>query len=116
MSRFANSCCRRAIAVISTAGFVTKMKNTEHGRRSTLTVRGLLTEEGTQWSLELVAGRAGLHRRILAPRIQKPGLALAGYVQQIHPGRVQVIGNPELSYLQSMPPLAARRAVERICS
>jgi HPr kinase/phosphorylase len=93
-----------------------KMKSTEHGRRPTVTVRSLFSEEGTQCSFELVAGKTGLQRRILAPRIQKPGLALAGYVQQIHPGRVQVIGNPELSYLQSMPPLAAQRAVERICA
>jgi len=81
-----------------------------------VTVRGLLAAEGAPWNLQLVAGKAGVARRILAPRIQKPGLALAGYVQQIHPGRVQVIGNPELSYLQSMPPLVARRAVERVCA
>lgn len=81
-----------------------------------MSVRALLAEEGTRWNLELVAGKTGVHRRILAPRIQKPGLALAGYVRQIHPGRVQVIGTPELSYLQSMGPLAARRAVERVCA
>lgn len=92
------------------------MKSTEHDRGPGVSVRGLLAEEGTQWSLELVAGKRGVHRRILAPRIQKPGLALAGYVQQIHPGRVQVIGTPELAYLQSMPPLAARRAAERVCA
>jgi len=92
------------------------MKNTEHDRGAGVSVRGLLAEEGTQWNLELVAGKRGVHRRILAPRIQKPGLALAGYVRQIHPGRVQVIGTPELAYLQSMPPLAARRAAERVCA
>jgi HPr kinase/phosphorylase len=92
------------------------MKNTEHERRAGVTVRELQTEVGAQWNLQLVAGRGGIHRRIVAPRIQKPGLALAGYVRQIHPGRVQVIGTPELSYLQSMSPLAARRAVERVCA
>jgi HPr kinase/phosphorylase len=79
-----------------------------------VSVAGLLAEQGVHWSLELVAGKAGVHRKILAPRIQKPGLALAGYVRQIHPGRVQVIGGPELAYLESMPPLAARQAVERV--
>jgi HPr kinase/phosphorylase len=92
------------------------MKSTEHDRPSGVPVRALLAEEGTQWNLELLAGKGGLNRRILAPRIQKPGLALAGYVRQIHPFRVQVIGTPELSYLESMPALTARRAVTRLCA
>lgn len=92
------------------------MKSTEHDREPGIEVAALLADEGTQWSLQLVAGKGGIHRKILAPRIQKPGLALAGYVQQIHPKRVQVIGTPEMAYLQSMPPLAARQAVERICA
>ena len=91
------------------------MKGTDE-RSAGVAVRTLLDEQAQQWNLELVAGRAGLDRRILAPRIQKPGLALAGYVRQIHPGRVQVIGTPELAYLQTMSPLAARRAVERVCA
>ncbi len=88
------------------------MKNTEAA--AGVSVAGLLAEQGMHWKLELVAGKSGVQRRILAPRIQKPGLALAGFVRQIHPGRVQVIGTPELSYLQSMTPLAARRAAERV--
>ncbi len=92
------------------------MKSTEHDREAGIEVAALLADAGAQWTLELVAGKAGIHRKIAAPRIQKPGLALAGYVQQIHPKRVQVIGTPELSYLQSMPPLGARQAVERICA
>ena len=92
------------------------MKSTEPEREPGIEVATLLADEGGQWNLRLVAGKTGIHRRIAVPRIQKPGLALAGYVQQIHPKRVQVIGTPELSYLQSMPPLTARRAVERICA
>lgn len=92
------------------------MKNTDHDRAAGVPVRLLLAEQAGQWNLELVAGKHGLDRRILAPRIQKPGLALAGYVRQIHPGRVQVIGTPELSYLQTMSALAARRAIERVCA
>lgn len=92
------------------------MKNTDHDGETGIAVAALLADEGAPWCLELAAGRAGVGRKIAAPRIQKPGLALAGYVQQIHPKRVQVIGTPELSYLRSMAPPAARRAVERICS
>src|SRR5574337_1245395 len=111
----ANSYWRRPMPRNSTGASARKMKSTEAAHHG-VPVRSLLAEEGTQWNLELVAGKSGLDRKILAPRIQKPGLALAGYVRQIHPGRVQIIGTPELSYLQSMSPLAAGRAAERVCA
>jgi HPr kinase/phosphorylase len=111
-----NSSSQPVIATTFTAASAKKMKSTDQERAPGVPVRALLAEAGQQWNLELVAGKGGLERRILAPRIQKPGLALAGYVRQIHPGRVQVIGTPELSYLHTMSPLAARRAIERVCA
>ncbi len=65
-------------------------------------------------ALELVSGRRGLSASVQVPRIQKPGLALAGYLPQIHPDRIQVLGNTELSYLASLGKLAARRAVRTL--
>ena len=56
-----------------------------------LTVRSLL-DEGSGLRLVLLAGESGLGRRITIHRIQKPGLALAGFVRQVHPERVQVLG------------------------
>jgi len=67
---------------------------------STLTVRSLLSE-GAGLRLVLLAGEAGLDRRIAVNRIQKPGLALAGFVRQVQPERVQILGATELSYLAS---------------
>jgi HPr kinase/phosphorylase len=49
---------------------------------------------------------AGLGRPLTDPRIQKPGLALAGYVASVRPGSVQVVGRSELSYLRALPPQA----------
>jgi HPr kinase/phosphorylase len=46
-----------------------------------------------------VAGTAGLARTVTAPRIQKPGLALTGWPEQLHDGRVLVIGATEIDYL-----------------
>jgi HPr kinase/phosphorylase len=62
--------------------------------------------------LVLLAGEAGLARRISLHRVQKPGLALAGYVRQVHPERVQILGATELSYLASLPPDEARQGIE----
>src|SRR5262245_26900420 len=46
-----------------------------------------------------IAGQAGLTRTIEVPRIQKPGLALTGWPEQLHPNRVLVIGGTEIEYL-----------------
>jgi len=76
-----------------------------------LTVRSLLSESGGL-RLVLLAGEAGLARRISLHRVQKPGLALAGYVRQVHPERVQILGATELSYLASLSPEEARQGIE----
>jgi len=64
--------------------------------------------------LELLAGRSGLSRAVEVPRIQKPGLALAGYLPQIHPDRIQILGNTEISYLATLARSRARPAVRTL--
>jgi HPr kinase/phosphorylase len=80
-----------------------------------LTVRSLL-DESSGLRLVLLAGEAGLARRISNQRIQKPGLALAGYVKQVHPERVQILGSTEISYLQTLTEEEARRSVDSFMS
>jgi HPr kinase/phosphorylase len=59
---------------------------------------------------QLMAGERGLSRLITNPRLQKPGLALAGYLEYVKPGRVQVIGSSESEFLRTQPPdLVAQR-------
>jgi HPr kinase/phosphorylase len=76
-----------------------------------LTVRSLL-DEGSGLKLVLLAGESGLGRRLTIHRIQKPGLALAGYVRQVHPERVQVLGATEISYLGTLSDEEAHHSVE----
>jgi HPr kinase/phosphorylase len=64
-----------------------------------LSISELLSEKETGLDLELLAGDRGLSRCVQVPRIQKPGLALAGYTTNIHPDRIQVLGSTELTYL-----------------
>ena len=46
--------------------------------------------------LELLAGKSGLTQRFITnPRIQKPGLALAGYLPYVKTGRLQILGESE---------------------
>ena len=69
-------------------------------------VEQLVTDPNAGLGLTLVGGRSGLARRITVPRIQKPGLALTGYTEQVHPERVQVLGATEMGYLERLTPEA----------
>jgi HPr kinase/phosphorylase len=79
-----------------------------------VTIGELVQARGEAWKLRLIAGSSGLANAVTIPRIQKPGLALAGYLPQIHPERVQVIGRTELGYLATLHEDAARQAVDRM--
>jgi HPr kinase/phosphorylase len=80
----------------------------------TVTVRELLDVSGERLKLRLVAGARGLDRPIAQPRVQLPGLALAGFLPQLHPDRVQVLGNSEVSYLATLEEAAARAATRAV--
>ncbi len=79
-----------------------------------ITVRELVGLRGSL-KFKLVAGGRGLTREIVAPRVQKPALALAGYLDQIHPGRVQVLGNAEIGYLRRLSKEETAEAVDGVC-
>jgi len=59
---------------------------------------GELVERG-ELGATAVAGQRGLDRTVTVPRIQKPGLALTGWPEQLHEGRVLVLGGTEIDYL-----------------
>jgi len=62
---------------------------------------------------EVVAGVEGLEKlRISNPRIQKPGLALAGYLPSVKPGRLQILGESEYDFLRTFPAEEAERRLK----
>ena len=79
-----------------------------------LSISELLSETEAGLDLELLAGERGLSRVVQMPRIQKPGLALAGYTKNLHPDRIQVLGDTELSYLAELLQRDSVKAAENI--
>jgi HPr kinase/phosphorylase len=79
-----------------------------------LTIQEILDEEEAGLDLEILAGAGGLANKVTIPRIQKPGLALAGYTSSLHPDRLQILGSTELSYLAKMPQEKAARQLRQI--
>ena len=67
-------------------------------------VTELLGTELSDLHLRVLSGDVHLDRRITHPRVQKPGLAFAGYYNYIKPGRVQIIGESETAYLKTLAP------------
>ena len=66
--------------------------------------------------LEILAGLHGGDRILRSARIQKPGLALAGYLAFVHPDRVQIFGQTELSYLATLGIEARKNAINGLLS
>lgn len=80
-----------------------------------LSIQDLLTDNEYGLGLSLLAGKEGLSHRVSSSRIQKPGLALAGYSEHLHPDRLQVLGNTEISYLQQIDSDVAAKNIAVLC-
>ena len=68
----------------------------------TLTLRDLLARKGDPLQLEPLTGELGLDRPIPDPEVASPGLALAGYTGRFMPRRLHVLGETEISFLNSL--------------
>lgn len=79
-----------------------------------LLVQELLDDQRESLQLKVVSGAGGLGRAIAVPRIQKPGLALAGYREQIHDDRLLSLGGTEIAFLREADSDARRIAVETV--
>src|SRR5262249_39044977 len=79
-------------------------------------VRDLLLSGAGHIGLEALAGTAGLDKELTVPRIQKPGLALAGFIEYIHPGRVQILGQSEITFLREQTAERRRDVLEGVCA
>lgn len=77
-------------------------------------VTELLGTELADLHLRVLCGSVHLDHRITHPRVQKPGLAFAGYYKYIKPGRVQIIGESETEYLKTLAVEKRRRRFRHI--
>ncbi|MCP5469448.1 MAG: HPr(Ser) kinase/phosphatase [Chlamydiales bacterium] len=62
----------------------------------------LFKQHKGELKLRLEAGAKGLARSILVPEVQRPGLALTGYLKVNSPKRILVLGTAEISYLKDL--------------
>jgi HPr kinase/phosphorylase len=77
-----------------------------------LTVDELLRNKKEPLALELLTDGRGLLREIHNPDISSPGLMLTGYAERFPADRVQVLGETEVSFLESLDDDRRRAAIE----
>ena len=81
---------------------------------TSIKISRLLEDSDYDLRLELITGEKGLAKRISSSRIQKPGLALTGFTEHLHPERVQVFGNTEISYLETLAEARQREVLTNL--
>ncbi len=82
-----------------------------------LTVRELLDLRGQSLQLTTAtSSEEALGREVPDGEISSPGVALAGYTERFARGRIQVLGETEVSYLRSLEPHRCRAVMETLLS
>jgi len=69
----------------------------------TFTVADLLREQAQGLKLDLVAGERALRRPITVTEVNRPGLALSGFLEHFRAERIQIIGIGEQAYCLKAP-------------
>lgn len=81
---------------------------------SSISVQDFYESNKRSLKLELLAGKNGLKKTITQVEIHRPGLALTGFVDIFSYERIQVLGNTELAYLDSLNPRERGVAFNRL--
>ncbi|MBV9926715.1 MAG: HPr(Ser) kinase/phosphatase [Acidobacteria bacterium] len=90
-------------------------KTPQNGESPTITVAEFVARAPEVLPLSFLAGAGGAAGRWLrTPRIQKLGLALAGFPHYVHEGRVQIVGASELQFLGQLSSAERSAAVARL--
>lgn len=67
------------------------------------------------FTLELIAGKSGLNRRILTSDISRPGIEMTGYFNYYPKQRIQLIGMTEMAYFLNLSEKDQINRVEGLC-
>lgn len=69
---------------------------------------------GRKLGLETQNGNTGLDRLIESPDVSRPGMALTGYLHKFLHDRIQIFGETEISYIDSLPEVERVSSIERL--
>jgi HPr kinase/phosphorylase len=81
-----------------------------------LTIGTLFFENQKKLKLQLLNTDNGLNRVVSTSLLHRPGLALAGFLEPFTYDRVQILGNTEIQYLNSLPGEKRKKSLEKVLS
>lgn len=81
-----------------------------------ISVNQLFADKGGKLGLSWVAGQAGGIKLLTSDTVQKLSLALIGYLNFVHPNRVQMLGCAEMDYLRSLAPEVLTQTINNLFS
>lgn len=85
-----------------------------HGQL-TIPVSEIIKEAPKELDIEVIIGNENIDNYLIdSYRIQKLGLAFAGYNKYIHAGRIQMIGQSEIAYLQQLEAKTRSKAIDKL--
>ncbi len=90
------------------------MSELEESQRDGVSVAEFAFSPEVGLDFEVLTGDAGMTNQIRIPRIQKLGMALAGFADYIHPDRVQLLGGSEINYLNILDPDSRRNSLSNL--
>lgn len=79
-----------------------------------LSVARLFEDQQQELQLELLTESLASTREITVSDINRPGMALMGFVENFLPERIQILAQTELTYLATLSPEGVREAIDRL--
>src|SRR5262245_61790727 len=89
------------------------MTSTEPKVRS-IGVARLFEDQREELQLELLSDSLASKAEITVADINRPGMALMGFVENFLPERIQILAQTELTYLATLSPQKVREALDRL--
>ena len=81
-----------------------------------LRLRDFFARRGDPLQLEALTGELGLDRQMPEAEVASPGLVLAGYTGRFAPNRIHVLGETEITYLNSLSREQRQTSLEKFFS
>lgn len=85
-------------------------------RKGSIAVARLFERMASDLKLEVLAGFQGMGRPVLISDINRPGLAFSGYLEYFASDRVQILGNTEIHYMETLSPSLLQSRIEGLFS
>jgi len=79
-----------------------------------LSVARLFEDQREELQLEQLTESLASQREITVSDVNRPGMALMGFLDNFLPERIQILAQTELTYLATLPPEGVREAIDRL--